>query len=271
MTVIIPAEGIDYNNVDEVCAYQSLLCEIYECEDGFNFRAKDTPTIREISHQCLSWLSEVRILIESILRGTSSSSNLGDIPRLLQSYGLFYHIGHGVSCFDFLREVKLKTADRWAKGDKSISQTDVALLLLSETDRNIHNLEERYAKYAIKAMSSWLDELTKYGDFKNIPKSETYRRLSYLLNADLSTYLSKKDEAKTKAQWVSSYTMAEEQIDSADTDILWAYADFIASIPFANTKEYERNDSMWAQILAKIASRPDTHPYFVKAIELTMA
>lgn len=271
MIEIIPANSLDYSNVDEVCSYRSLLCKIYECEGGFNFPAKNTPVTQKISRQSLVWLCEVRILIESILKGTSTSANLGDIPGLLQSYDFFYRIGHGSPCFDYLREVKVKIADRWVKGDKSISQTDIVLLLLSEVDRNIRDIEERYAKYAISVMSSWVDELIKYGEFKDTPLSETYRRLSYLLNADLFAYLSRKDEVNAKSQWVSTYTLTEEQIDALDSSTLWAYADFIESIPFVSQKEFERNDATYMQILSKIATRPDTHPYLAKSIELTLA
>lgn len=268
---IIPANSLDYGNVDEVCAYRSLLCKIYECEGGFNLPAKNTPVTRAISRQCLVWLCEVRILIESILKGTSTSANLGDIPGLLQSYDFFYRIGHGSPCFDYLREVKIKTADRWVKGDKSISQTDIVLLLLSEVDLNIRDVEERYAKYAINVMSTWVDELIKYSEFKDTPLSETYRRLSYLLNADLFAYMSRKDESKAKASWGSKFTLTEEQIDTLDSRALWAYADFIESIPFASQMEFEHNDSTYMRILSKIATRPDTHPYLAKAIELTLA
>lgn len=271
MTDIIPANSIDYRKVNEVCAYRSLLCKIYECEGGFNIPAKSTPTTREISRQSLVWLREVKSFIESILRGSTTYANLGDIPRLLQSYDFFYRIGHGKPCYDYMREVKLGTADRWAKGDRSISQTGVALLLLSEIDRNTRGIEERYVRFAINEMSSWIDELIKYGKFMDASSAETYRRLSYLLNADLFVYLNRKDEAKAKTQWISTHTLTEEQIEAADTDTLWAYADFIASIPFISQAGFERNDSIYVQILSTISSRHDTHPYFVKAIELTQA
>lgn len=260
---------IDFTNVDEVCAYQLLLCKIYECEGGFDIPAKCTLATRVVRRQCIGWLREVKILIESILSGGVTYANLGDIPRLLQSYDYFYRIGNGITCYDFLREVKLRTADLWAKGDRSVSQTDVVLLLLSEVDRNVGGLEERYAKYAIDEMSSWVDELVEYGVFEGVSMQETYRRLSYLLNADLFAYFGRKDEAKVKAQWVSYYTLTEEQIDALDADTLWAYADFVESIPFSSQKELKRNNLMYTHILSILASRPDVHPYLVKAIELT--
>lgn len=269
MTEIIPANNIDYRNVDEVCSYQSLLCKIYECEGGFDIPAKSTPATRDISRQCIGWLREVKIIIESILSGTASCADLGDIPRLLQSYDFLYRIGNGTPCYDYIRKVKLRTADLWVKGDKSISQTYVVLLLLSEIDRNIGGVEERYAKYAINIMFSWVDELVEYGEFKDISMAETYRRLSYLLNADLFAYMSREDEAKVKTQWVSAHTLTGVQIDALDTDTLWAYADFVESMPFSSQKELERNNTMYKHILAILALRRDIHPYMIKAIEFT--
>lgn len=269
MVEIIPANSINYKNVDEICAYRSLLCKIYECEGGFNLQAKYTPTTREIAQQSLVWLREAKALIESILRGGVAYANLGDIPRLLQSYDFFYRIGNGAPCYDYIREVKLKTVDCRVKGDKSISQTEVVLLLLSEADRDIRNLEERYAKYALTVMSKWVDELVECAEFKDTPKSETYRRLSYLIDTDLSTHFGRKEEAKIKAQWISTHILADEQIDAADTETLWAYSTFIDSLPSRNQKEYEHHNLMYMHILSILASRPDVHPYLVKAIELT--
>lgn len=263
------AVDVDFTNVDEVCAYRSLLCKIYECAGGFNLPAKSTPVTQEIKRQSLVWLREVKILIDSILRGTAVFANLGNIPRLLQSYDFFYRIGNGAPCYDYLREVKLRTVERLIKGDKSISQTDVALLLLSEIDRNVRDIEERYVKFALSVMSSWIENLTKCGKFQDISLVEAYKRLSYLLDADLSAFLGRKDEAKIKAQWVGNYILSDGQIEVADTETLWAYSDFIDSIPFSSQKEFERNNSMYMHILSVLALRPDIHPYLVKAIELT--
>lgn len=268
MTDITPAYGIDYRNVEEVCAYGLLLGKIYECRGGYNLPAKAT---REIRQQCLVWLREVKVLINSILMGSASYANLGDIPRLLPSYDFLYRIGHGAPCHDYQREVKLRTADRWAKGDRSITQTDVALLLLSEIDRNICGIEERYAEFAIGEMSTWVEELMKHGGFNDIPPAETYQRLAYLLNADLTAYMGRRKEANVKARWVTAYMLTEDQVDTADTDTLLSYANFIETIPFGTPQEHEHNYSTFMQILTKIASCFDTHPYLVKTIELTFA
>ncbi|MCM1296092.1 MAG: hypothetical protein NC311_11170 [Muribaculaceae bacterium] len=197
--------------------------------------------------------------------------NLKDIPRLLSGYDMMHRIAHGFPCHDYLREVKCKTADRWLKGDKSISRTDVVLLLLSETDRDIRTLEKRYAEYSIKVMSSWVDELIKYGTFTDTPLSETYHRLSYLLGTNLFVYLGSKEEAKAKSQWVKSHLLTETQLDELDTATLWDYAHFIDSIPFRTHTQYERNSALYKHILSKIALRHDTHPYAAKAIELALA
>lgn len=269
MTEIIPANRIDYRNVDEICAYRSLLCKIYECEGGFNIPAKSTSTTREICRQSIVWLREVKTLMETILRGTATCANLSNIPHLLESYDFFYRIGNGAPCYDYLREIKLRAADRWIKGDRSISQTGIVVLLLSEIGRNIRGIEERYVKFAIDVMSSWVYSLIEYGQFSGISLTETYRRLSYLLNTDLFAFLSKKNESKIKTQWIDTHTLTEEQINLADTEALWAYADFVGSIPFSSQEEYERNNSKYMHILSILALRSDVHPYLVKAIELT--
>ncbi len=286
------ADTVDYSDIDEVCAYQLMLCKIFESEGGFNLPAASTPITREIGRQSLTWLREVKSIISSIIaapivrpiphsfpsspKTTSARApllipDLCDIPRLLRAYDVFYRIGHGIPCYDYLREIKLKAADRWLRGDKSISRTDVVLLLLSETGRDIRTLEKRYADYSISVMTEWIDELARHGKFTGISLSETYKRLAYLLDADLFVRFGNKAQTTVKAQWAKNHILSEEQVDGLDTNTLWDYAAFVDSIPFNSSQEYERQDSLYQQLLSKIASRPDLHPYCARAVEIGLA
>ncbi|MCM1490522.1 MAG: hypothetical protein NC095_06830 [Muribaculum sp.] len=302
-TDIIPANSIDYQNVREVCAYRLLLCKIYECEGGLNLPPKSTPLTREISRQAKIWLLEVKSLMENILTSPLTKSipnseripnssflipnsissdksipnssflipNLYSIPDLLDGYDMLHRIARGVACHDFIREVRLRTADRWLKGDKSISSTEVAIMLITETNRDIRTLEERYAKYSMGVMASWVDRLLRNGKFSDIPLSESYMILSLLLDTNLSAFTGSRDQLKIKCRWIDSHFLDEQQIDTLDIRTLWAYSHFLNSIPFSSQQEYERNNSLYMDVLSKIAMHPDTHPYAAMAIRLTFS
>lgn len=296
MTDIISAKDIDYSNLDEVCGYQMLLCRMYECEGGFNLPAKSTSLTGEIARQAGIWLREVKSLITSVLCGSNQNADLGDIPRLLQSYDLLHRIGNGISCQDYLREVKLRTVDRWLSGDRSISQTDVTLLLLSEIDRDIMGLGQRYVDFAVGELAGWVDEMYRYGEFAGASISETYRRLAYLMDADLSAFLGSGRQEGVKAGWAMAYLLPDDEIDSLNTLALWDYLHFVWSIPHRNRQESDRPkpmlrdtmrqdaiyrdtmhpgsiylDRIRLHILSTIASRPDTHRRTIKTDPIMLA
>ncbi|MCM1137464.1 MAG: hypothetical protein NC453_02645 [Muribaculum sp.] len=278
-TSIIPADSIDYRDVEEICAYQQLICKIYECEGGFNLPPTVTPTTLEVSRQAKIWLLKVKSLIENILnapsynptlRNVASTPNLSYIPQLLSGYGLLYYIAYSMHCSDYIRSVKLRTFDLWQRGTKSISPTDAILLLLSVADRDIATLKTRYADFVVGTILSWINELVKNGSFQNTSLSETYKRLTYLLNADLHPYMSDREENRTKARWISTHLLTDQEADRLDTPTLRAYAAFIDAIPFNGRRKRDLNQSIFTHLLTILASRRDTHPLLTQAIHLTL-
>lgn len=254
----ISANRIDYTNIDEVCGYQMLLCALYENEASHIYPSKFSPTLRKIECEGLETIREIQSIIESLINGSElptvdtkagdgnadrsvrlgdmprnndRSVSLGDIPRLLQAYDLLYRICHGHPDYGYLRKVRLRTADRWLRGDKSIPKTDVVLLLLAEVDRDPRAVDERYANYALGVLSDWIDELSVHGTFTGIPMSETYRRLTYILTTDLRPFLGRSEQKICKARWAKAYLLPESEIDLLDTPALRSYAAFASAIP----------------------------------------
>jgi len=272
---IIPATDIDYTDVDAICGYQLLLCKIFEREGGFGFPAVTNATIREVQNQGKVWLKEVKFLIAYILSSpvkaqTAPNVTLAAIPDLLDSYDFFYRICNGAPCFDYLREVKLKTADRWLKGDKAISDTDVALLLLSETDRDISTLEKRFYSYAISVMGKWIEELTENGRFINARVPEAYKRLAYLLRRDLFVYLTGKEQPKIKARWIKEYQLTDDRLDLLATKDLCSYITFTNAMSYMGNPVFEDHIARYVHLLYKLVSRPDIHPYYRQGIEIDL-
>jgi len=264
---IVPATDIDYSNVDEICGYQLLLCRMFEKARGFRYPPVTNVTIREVRREGRIWLREVRFLISDILNG--KQRDLASITELIPAYDLFYRVCNGAPCYDYLREVKLRTADRWLRGDKSISNTDVVLLLLSETCRDIRTLEKRYSGYVLGVYGKWIDELVRYGRFIDIPMAEAYKRLIYMLKDDLFAYFgSKEKQDAVKTVWTKEYILDDHT--KLDTRTLFRYIGFILTADcrgYCNSGEEELYCHLWSDYI----SRPDVNPFFRQAVELDLA
>lgn len=265
------ASGLSYSDPAELCGYQLMLCKIYEEAGGFSYPPATNATVRKVREEGEVWLRGVRDLINRILTRRPADQilpTLAAIPGLLDSYDFFYRICNRRQCFDYLREIKLKTVDRWLKGDKTISQTDIVLLLLTETDRDIQTLEERYADYAIEMMGRWIEELTHYGRFKDITPEEEYKRLRYLLNSDLFVYLGSKSQKKIKTGWTNSYLVSDPA--TFDTPTLLQYTTFLLT---ANRRGYypQRDDEeLYQNLWTHYISRPEVHPFFRQAMAMEL-
>ncbi len=274
--ITIPAAaGIDYTDADEIYGYHLLLCKIFERAGGFDYPPVNNATILKIQKQSLIWLREVEFLICNILKGKPAAEcqrlpALADIPDLVYAYDFMYRISNGVPCFDYLRDVKLRTLDCWIKGDKSISETEVALLFLSETDRDIRTLDKRYSDYILSVEDLWIGELVRYGRFIDTTMSEAYSRLSYILKNNLFVYFGdKKRQDAIKTEWTKKYVLQDHT--SLDLRTLFRYIGFILT---ANQRGYinnESEDELYCRLWSEYISRPEVNPFFKQALEIDLA
>lgn len=207
---ILSAFEIDYSNVEEICGYQLLMCKIFESEGGFSNTFRPNAKTREIQIQGCVWLKKVKSVIDDIVAGQSAYHTLSAIPRLLSAYDLYCRICKGESADDYIRSVRLKTVDLWAKGDKSISETDIVIELLKEVRRDNRTLDRKYSTFALRSLGDWVKELMQYGTFRNTPSDEAYARLRCVIDHDLFAYLDPKTEAAEKARWIKSYKLSDD-------------------------------------------------------------
>ena len=258
------SQAVDYTDISEVCAYQDLLFRIYANEGGLDESSAATPLTREIARQGFVWLREVKKHIETF-------TNLSGLPRLLRAYDLMHRVSYSTPDFAFLRDMKLKAVDRWLKGDKSICKTDVVLMLLGEIDRDIRSLEQRYVDFSFRVLNNWIKELNRFGRFREIPLSEAYRRLEYLMNADLFGYYDAKDQPKIKQQWANKNLLNTQEIETLDTDTLADYARFIEAIPCIESEDSQIKESLTLHLLRELSSRKDMHPYMAKSLDIALS
>jgi len=273
MDMTVPsAYDVDYGDAAEVCGYQQLLCKMFEKAGGLSYPdSRTNSAIRHVQKDGQVWLKEVKRLIASILEAPPQGKTLpglGDIPGLLSSYDIFYRICNGSPCFDYLRKVKLKTAMRWLKGDKAITKTDVALLLLQEVHRDNRTLERRYSDFSIGVMGTWIEELTGYGRFRNTPYPEALRRLGYLLNEDLFAYLGSREQRRIKEMWTNSY--AVDDFTVLDTTALLEYIGFIRTATRNRFYPCENDDEQYIQLWTEYASRPEVNRFAREATAIDL-
>ncbi len=265
ISTIPAASEIEYSNVEQVCGYQLLLCRIFRRAGGFDYPYIANATVRQVQREALIWLRDVRFLIADILDG--KTKRLASIPDLISAYDIFYRISNGDPCYDYLRYVKMKTVGRWLRGDKSIADTDVVLLLLSEADRDIHSIDKRFSNYAFTMLGKWINELTKYGRFIETSLAEAYKRLTYMLRHDLFAYLGRKEKQDAaKTAWAKAYLV--DDISSLDTATLRAYIPFARTVSDLNRIPSEDSEAECEALAEELASRADLHPLYREAIRL---
>lgn len=268
------ASAIDYTNADEICGYQLMLCKVYGQAGGFERPSATNAAIREALKQGCVWLREVKPIIDGIISPTTISPRhitLGELPDILSAYDILFRLCNGSHCLGYIREVKLKAVDRWLKGDKTISETEIALMILSEVNRDARSLERRYSEYALGIMERWIDELTANGNFANIALSEAYRRLTHLLNNNLYVYLGRQEQPKAKARWISEYTLTDSQIDTLDTKTLRHYIAFANAASRLEHQSIDKQDASHARLISHLLSRPDLHPFYRQALAINPA
>ncbi|MBD5357944.1 MAG: hypothetical protein HDR88_13200 [Bacteroides sp.] len=274
-----PANSLDYSDTDEVCAYQSLLCKLLEQGDGLMYAPKQSHEVRTLRTQGQDWLKKVEAVIAGILSDHRPDGiSLADLPPLLSSYDFLYRVCNGTPCETYIRKVRLQATDRWAKGDRSISETDLVLMLLAEADRDIRSLDPRYSRYAVTMLGKWMDKITRFGSFPTLPSGELYRRLTYLLRANLFVYLGSRDQHRIKQQWVDTHLLTASQpqasktiqLQNLTTPDLKSYLQFLLTASHLGYLPGTDPDTLYTSFCTLLATRPDLHPLHKEAIEIDL-
>lgn len=267
---IVPASAVDYGCVDEICGYQMLLCKMYERAGGFRISCQASRTALVIRQEGAGWLSEVRKIMESLISYIPGNTplSLGDMPRLSDSYDLFHRVCHGAACPDYIRQIRLETADSFLKGDRSITQAAVTLMLEKEIRKDIRAIPPRYIDYVGTVMSSWIDDLSQYGKLRNMDAEESYLALNTLLDQDLTVF---GVATCDKLEWIESYTLPEAETDKLDINSHWTYMAFVQTAMRLTGAPMDQADEQYLRIVSKIASHPQANQFVRQAIELELA
>lgn len=266
------ASSINYHDADEICGYQLLLCKMFEREGGFEYPPVSNRTTSSIKREGTVWLREVKATIDNILSaplpGTDNIPSLGDIPQILGAYDFFYRVCNGFPCDDFIRETVLKSVARYVRGDKSLSQAQVALMLQKEADRDIRTLEKRYLTFSGKVMENWVDSLESTGRISHVSDSDLYDILKYLLFSDLFAFGVRRD---SKLRWIDRYSLSDDELRSLDTKTFWQYIGFDQAAAFVTGKSLEEQDARYVSLFSRLATREDLHSFFKEGLAIDLA
>lgn len=225
-----------------------------------------------IKREGMIWLREVKNLIRGVFEApvprNSDTPNLGDIPRILDAYDFFYRVCNGAPCFDYIRETVLKTANRYAKGDKNLSQAQVALMLQMEAERDIRTMGKRFLTFSGKVMEDWIDSLERTGRIGRVSDSDSYDILKYLLFSDLFAYGIKRN---CKLRWIDTYSLSDGQLDRLDTKTFWQYIGFDKAAAYVSGASLEEQDARYVSLFTRLAARNDLHPFFKEGLAMDLA
>lgn len=219
----------------------------------------------------MAWLREVRKSVAELLDSPVSSAGVGlslaDIPQILGAYDFFHRVSNGLPCNDYIRETVLKSAERYFRGDRSLSHARVALMLQREADRDILSMPQRYMEFSGKAVERWIDNLQHTRRLENVTESDSYDILGYLLPANLSAYGIRLD---SKKRWIDSYTLTGDALESLDTRTLWRYVGFNRAAEIVSGKSLAERDASYATLFSMVAARNDLHPFFREALAIDL-
>lgn len=110
----------------------------------------------------------------------------------------------------------------------------------------------------------------KYGQFKDIPKEEVYRRLTFLIDSDLFAYFGSAGQNEYKSRWIKAYTLSDEDLDSLDTPSLGAYISFAQEAAYFERRSMQYREQQYVNLFTRLSLRPDLHPYFREAIDIDL-
>ncbi len=259
---------LDYSDVEAVCACQHLLCKIYEYEGGLDYPPVRNYVTRQVILRGKTWLKKVEALINQILECEAPKLNLAIIPKLMESYDFLYRICFGKTRQGYFALIKSRLTAKWLMGNKSISQTEIVVMLLTEIYSGSQSIEMRYVEYALGIMESWIEELTKCGKFTNSTFLEDYQRLTFLLAHDLSAYLGNKYQHDIKKQWINKYSLFEDRLRTLSASELGHYIAFATTASTILEKSINECYFTEIQLTTLLASHPTIHPYTRQALDL---
>lgn len=266
------ASAINYRDADEVCGYQLLLCKIYEREGGLAYPPASNGVTIAIKREGLVWLKEVRKAISELFASSITAKdaglNLDDMPRILGAYDFFHRVCSGGPCYDFIRDAVIKSADRYVKGDKSISQAQVALMLQKEAKRDVRSMGQRYLTFSGRVISSWVESLEYSGRLTQVSECDSYDILKFLLSNDLLAFGTKRD---SKLRWIEAYSISDKELDSLDTNTLWRYIGFNQAADLITGRSLVEQDAHYVALFSRLAARKDLHTFYKEGLSIDLA
>lgn len=255
------ASRLNYTDTDEVYSYFLLLEKYRERFGGLTAPRGNSPVLNSLDREAAYWLKKV----ERIL----TDGPISAVPPLLDAYDLAYRICWHRPATEFNKTVRCATVQRWLKGERTLSSTDIMLLLWPLVVSDYTTVDSRYREYCSSVYDSWMNELLENGSFRHdTPSGDVYRRLVHILGKDLFAYVAggKAAQEKCKRKWTETYRVTD--LTRLDTPTLRVYIPFAITASRLGYLPANDRQSDYNTLLAELVSRTDLHPLYREALKI---
>lgn len=267
------ATTVDYTDPAEAYAYHALWSALYRDS------RVDTAGLRILRSQARIWLRDTATLL--------MVAPLKTVALLLEPYAMTYEACNGFTPTDFLADVAGGAVNRWLAGDRSVTPTDIVLIIWTVLSRQSRALPRRFAEYAYSVTDRWITDLEDYGTFRDIDSSttavrtgisgaisdtgrgeaETYRRLTHLLTRDLFAYATPgRSQSEMKQDWLGTHLLSD--LPSSTTATLLAYHTLLATAMTVEASEIRSLRGQLHAVEQELQTRPDLHPLLRMRMQL---
>lgn len=254
---------IDYSNAEEVEGYSLYLVKLYEREGGFKLPRSVTPLMMAIEFELQVWCDKVIDLL-------SDDAPLPAVALLIKALDLPHRVAYRKAPErKSMRKIRINAAQRWAKGEKTVSPAVIANVLRDEIySREFSTLENKYGLFYFGLIGDWVKELRRNGEFAGVTKAETYTRLKLIMGEDLFGEYGSKGAEKDKRLWAENHIVGN--LSTLDTPTLRAYIEFMMAysemraVPMDGYAEY-------VTLFTELNSRQDINSYLHSALTIDLA
>lgn len=235
-------------STEEIKSHAHLLTMRYQKAGGLHLDGHvPSGEERMLRHEIKSYLP---IMLERIENGSAK-----DVFELKDLYEMSSSMAGVRLSSDFVPRQFVRAVGLWLKGDKSISEEELMLMLRPVIQRDIRAVDDRYSSWYFDLEERWLDELEYSRGFESVSFSQSMQRFSLLLREDLWMYYSDNAD-RVKQRWVKNHIDAD--IAKMPLDSLHAYRGFLfAAQRFLPAETYRDKD---AASLRAIVNHPEILP-----------
>lgn len=245
-------------STEEIKSHAHLLTMRYQKAGGLNIDGHvPSGEERMLQKEIRSYLP---IMLDRIENGTAK-----DIYELNGLYDMSSRISGLKTSSDFASRQFVRAVSLWLKGDKSITEEELMLILRPVLMKDMGAVDDKYSSWYFDLEERWLNELEYSCGFGSASFCQCMQRFSLLLREDLWVYYPDNAD-NVKQRWVKNNVNAD--VADMPLDSLYAYRGFLfAAQRFLPSETYRDLD---VASLRAIVSHPGILPESRAAFQIDL-